>query len=210
MLRRALPTFLLMSCSNAEPSGARTDAAPIDATRDAASVDAGPCGVTIRQVPLTSGVHVADGTPLDASSNPPTGGDHYGSWVRWGSHDLPLAPGNWIHNLEHGGIVIGYRCATRAACTPVAARLEALAASLPQDPACSSEMPPVRARVVIAAMPDLPSGVEVAAMAWGWLFTARCVDETAVREFHAAHVGKAPEDTCANGTIATSADAGGD
>ena len=42
---------------------------------------------------------------LDYVLSPPMGGDHHPCWADWGIHGEELAPENWVHNLEHGGIV---------------------------------------------------------------------------------------------------------
>lgn len=185
------------------------------ATRDAGIeppftplTDAGACGVTTGHFPSTSAKHLEQGTPLTHASNPPCGGDHWPFWTTWGAHERAVPRGNWIHNLEHGGVVFLYRCASRAACPDLAAKVEAVAASLPQEARCA---PPIRNRIVVTADPELPAGVEVAAAAWGYTLVARCLDEAALREFYRARVGRAPEDTCAQGVeVSTPADAGSD
>jgi hypothetical protein len=161
--------------------------------------DAGVCGVTTGNYPPTSADHVDQGAPLTFVSNPPCGGDHYGLWAIWGVHDTPVPRGNWIHNLEHGGVVFLYRCASHAACPELAGQLEALAQSLPADPAC---VPPTHNRIVITPDPDLPEGVQVAAASWGHNLVARCFDEGALRTFYTNHVGRtSAENTCAQGFI---------
>ncbi|MDP2343311.1 MAG: DUF3105 domain-containing protein [Deltaproteobacteria bacterium] len=41
-------------------------------------------------------------------SNPPASGPHYPVWASWGVHadDDVVERGQWVHNLEHGGIVL--------------------------------------------------------------------------------------------------------
>ncbi len=41
-------------------------------------------------------------------NNPPASGPHYPVWASYGVHDEepPLERGQWVHNLEHGGIVV--------------------------------------------------------------------------------------------------------
>lgn len=177
--------------SSAAPDASAPDTAP--------PFDAASCGVAIRRTPSAAAAHVEDDAGLDAASNPPAGGDHYGRWVEWGAHEAPIPAGHWLHNLEHGGVALLYRCASRAACPGVAAKLEELAQRLPQDPLC---VPPLRARVLVLPDPDLPAGTEIAAVAWEWVLAAKCADEGALRDFYSAHVGRAPEDLCAEGTVA--------
>ncbi len=167
--------------------------------------DAGACGVTTRKYALDYAVHVEQGSPLTYNSNPPCGGNHYPIWALFRSHPKPLPRGNWIHNLEHGGIVFTYRCASRAACPEIAAQLEAVAAAMPVDPLCS---PPLRNRIVITPDPELPEGVTVAASAWGYTLVARCVDAAAFGTFYKEHVGRASEQLCADGAYYADDDAG--
>jgi hypothetical protein len=163
--------------------------------------DSGPCGVTTQRYAITSANHVPIGTTVPYVSNPPCGGDHYGIWVTWGAHAVAIPVSFWVHNLEHGGVVFLYRCASRAACPDVAAKLEALAASLPVDPLCTAGGEGVRNRVVVVPDPDLPEGVQVAAASWGNTLIARCFDEGALRDFYTEHTGQGPEATCAEGFV---------
>ena len=39
----------------------------------------------------------------------------------------------------------------------------------------------------------------LAAAAWGATYTASCVDEASLRAFAVAHLGRGPENTCADG-----------
>ncbi len=167
--------------------------------------DAGACGVTTRKFPVASAIHVEQGSKLDYNSNPPSAGNHYPFWAMWRSHGTPLPRGNWIHNLEHGGVVFLYRCASRAACPEIAAKLEALAASLPADPICVA---PIRNRILITPDPELPEGVTVAASAWGYTLHARCVDETLFGDFYRERGGRGPEVFCGEGAFSGELDGG--
>lgn len=49
-------------------------------------------------------------TPPPYNSDPPTSGPHLGAQVApWGSHPETVPPEIFVHNLEHGGIVIHYK-----------------------------------------------------------------------------------------------------
>jgi hypothetical protein len=188
---------LLVGCSSSTVSpAATTDSGP-----PPLSSDAGTCGVTTQRYSIDAASHVPQGTPVPYISNPPCGGDHYGQWVTWGAHSIAIPPGNWVHNLEHGGVVFLYRCASRAACPEVAAKLEALAAKLPIDPLCAAGGEGVRTRILVIPDPDLPIGVEVAAAAWNNTLVARCFDEAAFQDFFVQHEGHGTEATCAQGFI---------
>ena len=198
------PAFLL-ACSS---SGSEGPAPAVDSGGPPLLSDAGACGVTTQRYSITSANHLPQGTPVPYVSNPPCGGDHYAQWITWGAHSIAIPPGNWVHNLEHGGVAFLYRCASRAACPDVAAKMEALAASLPIDPVCTADGEGVRTRVVVVPDPDLPVGVEVAAAAWGNTLVARCWDEAAFHDFFVQHEGHGSEDFCAQGFIEDGPDAG--
>ncbi len=76
-----------------------------------------PVGQAIDEMPH---FHVAEGTQITYMHNPPTSGCHYSLS---GAAPAPLkpgiyAPGNstkltpeyWVHNLEHGYVVVSYNC----------------------------------------------------------------------------------------------------
>lgn len=55
------------------------------------------------------------------NSDPPTSGPHLPYIAPWGVHTEPIARELQVHNLEDGGVVIQYRCATP--CPDLAAKL---------------------------------------------------------------------------------------
>lgn len=57
--------------------------------------------------------------------------------------------------------------------------------------------PDIRVRVVIAPYPKMD--VPVAAVAWGWLYTAECADIPTLKDFANAHYRQGTEDLCAPG-----------
>lgn len=175
-----LSACLLAACATDPPTGpART----------------GPCEAGVVAVPLAPGIHHAPGTPLSWPTNPPATGDHYVIWAPWYQTyiDPVLARGYWLHNAEHGGVVLLFNCP--AGCPDDVAALEAFTASLPVDPRC---VPPIRNRTVIAADPLLPADVRIAAVTWGYIYTASCVDDASLTEFANAHYGMSTESTCAD------------
>ncbi len=42
------------------------------------------------------------------STNPPSGGAHYGLWAVWDFYTDPVNPRQVVHNEEHGGVIIWY------------------------------------------------------------------------------------------------------
>ena len=98
-----------------------------------------------------------------------------------------------MHNAEHGGIVLLYRC--DAGCPDVVAQLVTAARNMAADSSCTS---PITKRVIVAPDPLLPDGVQVAAVAWNHAYTASCYDPY-VETFARDHYAKAPENFCADG-----------
>jgi hypothetical protein len=145
---------------------------------------------------IPSAKHVPQGASLTWTSNPPAGGDHYGVWATWGIHSKPIPAGNWVHNLEHGGVAILYRCASHADCPDLAAKVEGLVKDLPPDPLCP------RQRIVAVPFPALPVDTPVAASAWGITLTGSCFDAGALTTFFRLYVGNGPEALCAEGNPA--------
>jgi hypothetical protein len=56
------------------------------------------------------GGHVDIGTAIEWMNEPPHSGPHYPTWSSAGEKDEPVERGFWVHNLEHGWIVLLYNC----------------------------------------------------------------------------------------------------
>ncbi len=54
--------------------------------------------------------HVAIGTQVAYKTNPPTSGNHYAEWTKWGVYQTPRDDRNLLHSLEHGYIIMNYNC----------------------------------------------------------------------------------------------------
>ena len=131
--------------------------------------------------------HIALPTPIVYSEHPPSTGDHRPQWGRWGVYEY-MPPQRFIHNLEHGGVVLLYDpCAS----AEVVEQLRAFALSIPADD--GGEF-----RWVLSPYPGLPT--QVAALAWRFTYTSECVNEEELRAFVEAHYRQAPEDIGAEGS----------
>ena len=146
-------------------------------------------GVVGTPVPNEGWAHVPLGTPVTYRSNPPASGPHYPVWARYQEYTAPVERPYWVHNIEHGAIVLLYR--PDAPPATVVALVDAFRA-LPVDPACG------HARALLTPDPLLPG--LVAAVAADWVLTADGVDAVAIREFALVHRNRAPEDVCASGS----------
>jgi|GEM_PF-1590159 len=106
-------------------------------------------------------------------SDPPASGPHTPFTARWGIHPKPVPDEVLVHNLEHGGVVMGYRCAD---CPEVPAALAKLAAGFPL--------------VVVAPNPRLPAPIVLSA--WQHTLRVQALDaegQWAIRGFLARHHG---------------------
>jgi hypothetical protein len=131
--------------------------------------------------------------PLTYATNPPSSGNHYAIWAAYQTYDRPFPRGFWVHNLEHGAVVITYNCP--GGCAAEVAAAQAFIDGLPAD--CGGT-----ARRVIL-LPDPELDVRFAASAWGHTLRASCFDREAFSTFFTEHYDHAPESICGGGTNPT-------
>jgi hypothetical protein len=144
----------------------------------------GVCGAVEKREELAAGLHVLECAPIAYATNPPSSGEHYPVWASYGEHDFALPRGYWVHNLEHGSVVVTYNCPEGCEDDLTAAR--AWLASLEPDVACGSGP----ARVLL--VPDPLLNAPWAASSWGYTLRANCFDADTFSAFYEAHVGQPP------------------
>ncbi len=152
----------------------------------------GVCGTIELGFPLVAGAHVPVCSPVTYNSNPPTSGPHYPNWAKFQRFAAPVGRPFWVHDLEHGAIVISYNCPD--GCAQDLDALQAMLAVRPADANCTAA---VRNRFVIT--PDPLLDVKFAASAWGFALRSDCFDLAALSDFIDAHYAQGPEDVCADG-----------
>jgi len=195
--------------ANGQPDAA--DAASADRLEEPYFPDAS-CPVEIDSPPLLPGIHVPVGTDITTwDSNPPSSGEHYPIWAAFQEFSTPVPRGYYVHDLEHGAIVLLYNCSllddagagsdaasdagdAGTACDALVAGLRQVVASMPTDPMCD---PSIRVRYVLT--PDPLIAYPVAAAAWGWTYNASCLDLPTLEAFAHDHYAQAPENECMNG-----------
>jgi hypothetical protein len=189
--------------ADAAGAAAPADAAPRELDAEAlvdAAADAPPtgaCNVRLSDPPVADSPHVSDGTVIAYASNPPSSGPHYIEWANFQEFDHPVADGNLVHALEHGAVLLLYKCPEDGGtCAELRAQLRAVRAAVPADPLCSDG---TRTRVILAPRPD--NAAAVSAAAWGHTYEADCVDAPSLAAFIAANYAKAPENFCFPGSI---------
>jgi len=186
-------------------------AAGTDAGVDADARDAGDageeadapieCGTVVEGFPLEPSPHVPVCIPIAYSTNPPTSGPHYPIWAAFKTYDAAVPRGFYVHDLEHGAIVITYNC--NPSCDAELAQLATFLDTLPADPLCVA---PLKSRIVVTPDPHLD--VRFAASAWGFSLRSNCFDLTPLGTFISDHYAMASENSCFDGVDVTSPDAG--
>jgi len=171
-------------------------------TMDAGDGAAPPvCDTTVSKYAVDPSPHIPECFPIQYSTNPPTSGPHYPVWAAFKTYTTPVPQGYYVHDLEHGAIVITYNCP--GGCDAELAQLATFLDARPVDPLCFA---PVKSRVVVTPDPHL--NVRFAASAWGWALKSQCFDLAILGPFMDAHYAGGPENFCFDGTDVTSPDAG--
>lgn len=134
--------------------------------------------------------HVDPATTPTYKFYPPTSGPHYSltglapvAWQTVGS----LQEGQFVHNLEHGGIAILYNCPSGSDCTTLKNQLQNYVQNLaPFDPQFKE------AKLV---MTPYSRGMQkkVALVAWHYVEFLDGYDQNAVTQFYESHVNQGPE-----------------
>jgi hypothetical protein len=138
------------------------------------------CGPGIDQRPIEGQLHVDPPATVSYRDNPPASGNHYPVPAPWGQGTYPRE--TWVHNLEHGGIVLLYNCPT--GCDADVQKLVALRARRPAD-----QFHEVRVLIT----PDSLMPHKFAAIAWGWRWQGDTIDEGVINCFIGDRYDKAPE-----------------
>jgi len=191
-----IPIIALVACGNGGPTGPVRD--PVPDAYDA-SAPMGPCAAVEQRFGIEGQDHVPVCTKVQYGTKPPSSGSHYPVWAAFKTYGSAIPEGYWVHDLEHGGVVISYHCPD--GCASDVAAAQKMIDALPDDPLCTGLAEGVRHRVVLT--PDPKLDVPFAASAWGWTLRARCFDPDAFREFFDRHYGQAPENFCNDGANVT-------
>jgi hypothetical protein len=180
------------------------DVGPQDGSADdggfPASPPQGPCNAVVQEHAMEGRNHVAICSYVDYLTKPPNSGNHYPIWLAYKSYATPMPQGFWVHNLEHGSIVLSYNCALNdghVGCQGDVDAAQQMLDALPTDPLCTAAGEGVSHRTVMTPDPNLD--VPFAASAWTWTLRADCFDPVAFQAFAMAHYGMGPEEICGNG-----------
>jgi len=145
----------------------------------------GSAGAQGRQMPDEGQQHIpSNQSGTYTAPYPPTSGQHSGSnWAEWEVVDRPLPPEEFVHNLEHGGIVILYRC--DAPCPTLVRELRELYATFPKGK---------YGKVKLVVAPDKKIKPPIVILAWTWIDELPTFDRERLLRFYRGHVDRGPED----------------
>lgn len=136
-----------------------------------------------REMPDEGREHLAEGTRATYGHYPPTSGPHWPTRAPWGVSSVPVPPEQWVHNLEHGGIVVLYRC--DVPCPDVIAKLADAHRTLPRGK---------HGEVKLLVAPDRRIASRLALLAWRRLQDLRAFDRDRLLRFYETYVDRGPED----------------
>lgn len=155
--------FLLLGCTPTPAASVTCDACGGDCVEDSAPASA---------------AHHVEGD-VEHEQSPPSSGDHAECWAAWGVHEEEVPAENWVHNLEHGGVVFLYACPE--GCDDELAELTTLVQARPEG------------RALLTSYPEMEA--TFAAISWEHRLLLGCFDAAALEAFYDAHAGQAPEDS---------------
>ena len=158
--------------------------------------------VMVTGIPVTGATHLPFCTAIEYPTNPPSGGNHWGMWAAYKKYTSPVPREMYVHDLEHGAVVIAYRCTT--GCPELVAALGEIYDGVSLDPLCVQSGG--TARAVLTPDPELDA--PIGAATWGATYVATCLDPESLSEFLADNYGKGPEQTCAAGKDVENPEAG--
>jgi hypothetical protein len=167
---------LILGCAE-DPKPSTTECkTELDCVIPSSSVDCENCDSTceLDTTPVEHANHVEG--EVSYEQMPPSGGDHNPCWAEWGVHTEAVDPENWVHNLEHGGVVFLYNCPE--GCD---AELELL----------TEQVTELDTMVLLTPFSDMDT--RFAVIAWEHRLLMGCLDLDRISEFYTEHVDQAPE-----------------
>jgi hypothetical protein len=140
-------------------------------------------------VPSEGQQHVQAGTQVTYQHQPPTSGSHYSqagvapvAWQTIGT----LQPEVWVHNLEHGGIVVLYNCPS--GCDDLQKQLTTYVNSIvPAEPQFGEY------KIILSPYSQGMGTHKVALLAWDRIEFLDGYDQAKITQFYESHADKGPE-----------------
>jgi hypothetical protein len=136
----------------------------------------------IEEFPSEGATHVPAGTKVQYQTNPPTSGNHYPTWSKWGIFKDAPPDELLVHNLEHGGVIIFYDCPT--GCTDAVNSLASYANRYPPDSFTG---------IMLVPRTGLPNDARIALVSWQHRMLLKSLDQNKIQQFMMERFNKAPE-----------------
>lgn len=151
--------------------------------------------------------HVEIGTEVKYNSNPPTSGEHYEDWVRAGIYSEVKDDRNLVHSLEHGYVIMNYKCNlgnqgnqgdTEATASAEASESAVAARDQPECDERRTKLEEIynkkgKKKLIVIARSDLDTNF--ALTAWNYLDKFDLFDAKRIEKFIDAHKDNGPERT---------------
>ncbi|MEO7118139.1 MAG: DUF3105 domain-containing protein [Candidatus Limnocylindrales bacterium] len=131
------------------------------------------------------GVHLQQGAVLTQRVVPPASGPHYASRAPYGVSTAAVAPGNWLHALEHGGVVVLYRCGGIDECTALGTRFEG-------EVFTPARLGSFGERKLVIT-PYVGLATPFAALSWARVLELETLDPAAILAFYDRYLDRGPE-----------------
>lgn len=149
-----------------------------------------PSVVGEQSYPMQGNIHIGNGqvSPIAYNSIPPTSGPHYPNIVAWQLYTEPFRYEQLVHNLEDGGVIIYYQCAS--ACPELVEELRAIAQPY-MDAGRHVVVAPNDPTIALAdgAKPHGDMGAPIAVVAWRKILKLTQVDAQKIGQFIEAFEG---------------------
>lgn len=153
-----------------------------------------------QQIPQMPHYHVNPPTQVRYEHTPPTSGCHYNlgygiAPIKAGVYVNSVAPEYWVHNLEHGYIVVLYHCPT--GCADDVLKLRQWYATQGADTGLAASVGDANSYAKSLVLPYAQDfGHRFAAVSWDWYDPFDTLDASPTGElqkFYDNHVGNSPE-----------------
>lgn len=149
--------------------------------------------------------HVQIGTEVTYNSDPPTSGKHYEDWVRAGVYDSEKDDRNLVHSLEHGYVILSYKCKVQSAKSEGVEATNSAEASSSGQPdtkeACDDRKNQLakiyegKGKHKLIVVPRANLETNYALTAWDYLDKFDTFNEERIIKFIDAHLDQGPEHT---------------
>ncbi len=126
--------------------------------------------------------HVPEGTAITYQAHPPASGPHYPAPAQTGVYPDGLAPGFWVHSMEHGYVALVYKPRVSAEVMTV---FQQMVKDFPRSKFGN-------VKLVIAPYSDMPR--RFAVLSWDWRLFLDTFEQGKILEFYRVHVDHGRED----------------